>query len=371
LSAIDIQVLENGAMRGHLQDQWNEDAGCPAERPFVFMTIISNGDVFDCGFLKDKNGDLDNKRIWNGATISFHPNQFLSDALPLSRLPGLRNVSLPQVRSLEIRPLDEEDIIDPYGHESPDINSSEDEPLDSDNEKDKAQIPDEGTRNLVGSTDEEGTHRLIGYRPPVEERESTMTYGFRLTDPHLDDFRRTFETECSVAGGNGFVAKRLEKIILDVRDQLADDPHSKKRDLDDEITRQVILYLNQCFAFVISEGKSSHYVYKTKNPGDEHPLFLSKDEKAVKELINMATTKIIWPPASRRSVGKEKKSKEIVVSPFNLWRRNAHALVYEKIVREPSKTDTSYLNIWYPNAMTPEMVNGWRYHKYIDESDGR
>ena len=61
LSAIDIQVLENGAMRGYLQDQWNDDAGCPAERPFVFMTIIANGDLFDCGFLKDKNGDLNIK----------------------------------------------------------------------------------------------------------------------------------------------------------------------------------------------------------------------------------------------------------------------------------------------------------------------
>ena len=158
LSAIDIQVLENGAMRGYLQDQWNEDAGCPAERPFVFMTIISNGDVFDCGFLKDKNGDLDHKRIWNGATISFHPNQFLSGDLSLSRLPGLHHVSLPQVRSLEIRPVDDEDIVDPYGDEGPDINSSEDEPLDSDNEREKAkesdptQAIDEGYPNLGNVT---------------------------------------------------------------------------------------------------------------------------------------------------------------------------------------------------------------------------
>jgi len=48
-SNFDYGVLEKGYMRGYLQDKWDEDDNCPcpSNRPFEFMMMVSNGQIFD------------------------------------------------------------------------------------------------------------------------------------------------------------------------------------------------------------------------------------------------------------------------------------------------------------------------------------
>jgi len=74
VKSMDIQVLENGAIRGFLQDKWDCGSICPCERPFVFMNVVSHGQVYPIQFFGyGKNHEV-LSRIWNAATVCLDPS---------------------------------------------------------------------------------------------------------------------------------------------------------------------------------------------------------------------------------------------------------------------------------------------------------
>jgi len=107
IKSIDLQVLQNGAMRGYLQDKWDCGAYCPAERPFVFLNMISHGEVYPINFFgTDKIQVV--KRIWNASAVCLDPN-FICLNPPQSRVQSnmygipmdlTRHVIIPDVRPM-------------------------------------------------------------------------------------------------------------------------------------------------------------------------------------------------------------------------------------------------------------------------------
>ena len=96
----------------------------------------------------------------------------------------------------------------------------------------------------------------------------------------MDEMRREFQRDNLCGGGTGFDPSRLGRIIEEVADEVSADTRSSRNDLVSELQRRVVLYLNQCFAMVVSDGKT-FYIQKTHDTGVSHATFLFKDEKSI------------------------------------------------------------------------------------------
>ena len=92
----------------------------------------------------------------------------------------------------------------------------------------------------------------------LPQRESIIhpgvrTYGFQPSDLDMNQTRSNFQKDQLVAGDKVFNAKRLVDIMADVYDEISADRDITKIDFQDEMERRIVLYLNQCFAFIFGQ----------------------------------------------------------------------------------------------------------------------
>ena len=343
-------MLEVGYLRGYLQDKWDDEAKCPSGRPFMFLDMIENG--MSCG---DSYFMGDHRRIWNSCSICVNPN---GDHYQQSQ-PSIRNLECPDVRPLEIRPIDSDDIeasmrrcgdeVAEYGHDLSQEEDSEDELVTS-------------LANLAPLAPMD--HRR--QRPVVPS--GISKYGFKLDDPMMENTRITFQKDPKVDGHRSYDAKRMVNIVMEVYDEICADTRATKNDLLDELERRVVLYLNQCFAFVKSDGLKSYYVEKMIDCNKDHqyPVFKSRNDKSLQQILRSAiiSRNLTWPPASHSDVifggqtdtGKKKKPKDLFISPYKIWTECPRHLFFEKVEADPENNNPLILNTWQPNAITQEMA---------------
>jgi len=219
----------------------------------------------------------------------------------------------------------------------------------------------------------DGGLRGEGHRGAIRNRK----YGWPEEGYDMDMARRQFQNDLTVAGKSVYDSRELTKIIDDVYEEISDDGYSTQNDFFDELEKRIVMYLNQCFA-MNKEGSKCMYVEKMISIEYGTPTFEFRNEASVKMFLESATKNrgYEWPPPSHStnipstgSGNKKKDSKNMIISPFAIWKNCDKRLWFIKVERCPYTTDPKILNSWIPNVITRERAAGCA-KKTLHHDDG-
>ena len=340
------------------------------------MNLVSDGEAYPIQFFGEDNL-VRVKRVGKAATVCLDPSlicersritqpgsniyclpqpglpspppPILSHPPPPSHPPSIRSVSRPDVTPIEIRPYENRDV------ELLDVSIRR--PMDNHSSFSM------GQRTLR-------TFQTLG----------TRIYGWPDEMFNMNAARRTFQKDPTVGNRSEYESNVLTKIIDDIYGIICDDYNSTKTDFLDELQKQIVTYLNKCFALIKGEGTKCLYVEKMINTEFGYPMFLMRDVSAVKEFLDSATKDrgYQWPPPSHstlifggdtQSGKKNRKSKDIFIHPFTIWKNCDKRLWFRKVESSPHITDPLILNAWPPNAITRKMAAGSK-DKVLFHADG-